>query len=207
MPDCPEDAPPDHKLHNTLTTKHTTSDLNFSPPDTCVMLFSEWTNTTIDVGEGSLAWPSLVRPSDAAQVDGPRSSFALLPALLSASEVSATLKAVRGEHVPFDTMADSVDSMATFELYWLSPPHKRQAGPSHSGTVPQKAARSARSPTQRGPQTADSRTDPPPAPIRTAASGSASRQASSARKAGAHSPHSSAPSPERTPCMSLPHVL
>jgi len=88
------------------------------------MLFSEWTNTTIGVGEGSLAWPSLVRPSDAAQVDGPRSSFALLPALLSASEVSATLKAVRGEHVPFDTMADSVDSMATFELYWLSPPHK-----------------------------------------------------------------------------------
>ena len=60
--------------------------------------------------------------------------------------------------------------------------------------------------TQRGPTTV-TRTDPSPAPIGAAASRPASRQASSARKAGAHGSHSSAPSPERAPSMSLPHGL
>ena len=83
------------------------------------------------IAEGALQWPPLIPLAGTAR-DGPQSSFAVFPALLEASEVDAALRIVRDGNLPLDTTEDTVDSMATFEMYWLSPPNK----PKHAAQAP-----------------------------------------------------------------------
>jgi TPR repeat protein len=72
----------------------------------------EAANRTIRLGswegvlaEGTVQWPGI----------NSTASFAVLPALVSATEVAALLAAL--PHEDFDVDADSVDEMATFEFY------------------------------------------------------------------------------------------
>lgn len=92
-------------------------------------LFSEWTHSTftlqtndvVQVAEGSLQWPALLNSTTSEALAGPRSLFAVYRALITPDTVEAALQILRGDNLPLSTQPDTVDSMATFELYWLSP--------------------------------------------------------------------------------------
>jgi hypothetical protein len=100
-----------------LTTSSTLAGPHSPPPPRAfsTYLFPEKKNTTVLLGDnsfglalGQLSWP---------QVHSSNSSFAVVQSILSSDEISSILKLVQDPSLLYDEDPDSVDELATHEIY------------------------------------------------------------------------------------------